>query len=193
MAFITTDDINFIIIFILPGYVSLVLYHKISLSKMKLKEFDKIIWSIIFSTIIFFPYSYIENLKTISEIIEHISLFRNFLIVIIYSIVLGTGTGLIERWIFKKDIVGGNIWGFYFNHIPDAGEWIGIRTKNNNEYIGKILVASKTKENHGGIIISNPKLIKRNQEGNIIQHINLGGELLILEKEIETLYLDIKF
>lgn len=190
MSLISMDDVGFILFFILPGYVSLVLFQSVSLTKPLEKEFDKIGYSLFSSTIIFAIYARLNNIYTFESIFKSFDTFSNFLVIMVYGVLLGLSFGLFVYVVFRKGIIRGSGWNYFFDSVPSKGAWITIATKRKREYLGKISKSSRS-EKRGSVVIIEPKLMVRDATGAVDYHQELGKLLLVLESEIESVvYVD---
>ena len=188
MSLLTFDDIGFLIAFILPGYVTLAIYQKISLAEPIEKEMDKIVLSLIFSTFLYLPYVFLKQIWTIEEVKKDVFIFSNYLTILVYATIIGSVSGIATRFFFRKDVIEGKAWNDFFKTMPEEGAWISVKTTKGNEYIGKLYKSSilPRYKTQGSVILREPKLVIRDSDGAILNLQDLGTSSLHIDSEIET-------
>lgn len=181
MSLNPASDIGFFILYITPGFITLEIYEKLALIDRELKYYEKMIWSLIVSTAIYFPYSFFRGIKTFDEVRAHILIFQNLLVTMIFGIILGVTLGVLNRLVLQKDIVEGNAWDLSFTMQRHDNANISIITNEENkerEYFGQVLLVSLG-DTPKEILIANVKLVKRDADYAVEELIDLGGDLLI--------------
>jgi len=190
MSLLSVDDLGFVFVFFLPGYLALIIYQKLSLSDPLQKDLDKIGWCLFFSTLLYMPYVMYYNLNTFDDIKNSIYVFSNFLYIMFCGIVLGCISGILVYATFRKNIIMGGAWNHFFENIPYTGAWVSITTKGKKEYLGKISKVSRSRIK-GNLILIEPVIMLRDNMGGVEYHQELGRSMLILESEIESVvYVD---
>lgn len=74
---IISEELGFIFLYILPGFLSFEICREIILLEREFKEFESVIYSFIFSTLIYTPTAYIMNITTIEGLKESLYSIQN--------------------------------------------------------------------------------------------------------------------
>jgi len=192
MSFDPASGIGFFIVYLAPGFATLEVYTMFALVDRELKEYEKLIWSLIISTVIYYPYSIVKGIKTFEEAQGDFFIFQTILTLIIIGIFLGSVLTVINRFILQRDMVEGTAWDISFNDIPETNAGVSIFTKSGTEYFGYMKLVS-IGDTLREVVLGNVKLVKRDKDFDIIELKDLNGDMLLsgdLIKNILFVYED---
>lgn len=181
---IISEDLGFIFLYILPGFLSFEICRDIILLERKFKEFESIIYSFIFSTIIYTPAAYIMKITNIEGLKESLYSIQNMFVFIIIGLILGYASGSIYKKYFLKGVYKGQTWDFAFNTSVEEAEYIYVLTTSGLEYQTDELVYSEAESPHE-LFLFDAKLVKRNNEFKVISIKNLNSDIFIEGKYVE--------
>ena len=142
-----------------------------------------VISSLFLSLLIYGVYGYFTGISDLDMIRDTILLPQNLLAILSCSLLMGAVPGLILRLFFRGGIVRGDAWQVSMNMASKKGSWIIVYTKDSREYKG-ILHYSGAKDFAKEVSIRRPKRIFRDSEGNLLEEVNVGKEILFSEKDI---------
>jgi len=110
MALPSLADVVVVIVLLLPGFISLVLFKWISIIETKLSDFETIVWSLFISLWIYTFFSAITGINDVDSIRDGIFLPSNLIIILGLSLLFGLLFGAVVRYSFRTRIVRGDCW-----------------------------------------------------------------------------------
>lgn len=180
------DDISFLILYIIPGFIFLKLYSKIKVISEKIDEVHLVIYSLIISSVIFSPFVFYFRIKTFDEARSFFFHFESLFAIIIISIITSISVGYIAKKVFSPDIREGNVWDLSFNTAMEEIAFIDVYLKNGEEYISNEFLISQGDSKHE-ILLKNARLIKRNDDNEVIENKVIDGHVYIKESEMKKI------
>lgn len=177
------EGIYVILLWFIPGFFGYTLFRFVSVEATKHSEYDKTILSLMYSLVsygILFqftgPMSY-EQL--ISKLYDPVFLRNIWLL----PAILGTIAGLPARLTVQKRTLFGDCWILFQDKLRDKKPGVTIYTKDGKEIEGILNYAGK-EEVDKEIIITNPKMIIRDEVYEPIFERSLGNEMLFTKDDI---------
>jgi hypothetical protein len=181
-------DVFTVIVLVLPGFVSFVLFNWISIVERKFSDFEKIVGSLFMSLLIYAVFSFITGINNINTIRDLIFLPNNLAIILLLSLILGVTPGIITRYAFRQQVVRGDCWDVCMNRaIKNKNFWVLVYTELGSEYKGRLHLFGTEGEHKHEIVLEKPKLIIRNEEGKVDKEFQIGSELLFLQKDVRRI------
>jgi hypothetical protein len=177
------EDVVFVIVLLLPGFFSIVLFKKIGIREKKISDFESTIWSLFASLSIYAVFGYLTGVNNLETIKNSILNPLNISLIFGLAILIGGGFGLLNRWIFRRGIKAGTCWEAIFRAAAEEGTYVLVYTANNEEYKGELQsagVAESPKE----IVVKNPKLILRNADLSIKSEMKIGTCMIFNENDV---------
>ena len=179
-------DILTIIIFIVPGFMTLLVASRIGIEEKEYSEFETIVWSIIFSLLIYVSFSQIVGISGIDVYAEQVLHPQKLAIILSIGFGYGLLFGVITKIVFRRNIIAGDCWDVFQKRIGKNECFVIVYTNNGLEYKGQLHYAGKGKAQRE-IIVYKPKLIIRDEDWAIKEEMEIGKELLFTEKDIQRI------
>jgi len=186
MALPSLADVILVVTLLLPGFISLVLFRRISVLERKMSDLELVIWSLFISMIIFSLFGLVTGIKDIDSLRDKILFSENFLFLFGLSLALGIIPSLIVKKRFRRNVGRGNCWTTSLNNASERVSYILVYTQDGLEYKGKLHYSGGEETPHA-ITIRKPKLILRNKNWKVLREIDLGKEILFREKDIKRI------
>lgn len=177
-------DVLIVIFFIVPGFVSLSIIRHVGLFENELSDKELVIWSVLFSLIIYTIFALKFNVQNIDDLRQSIFDWEQTVWIIGLSLGLGFLIGYIIKFVYRRNTHRGKIWNYLVKKIPDMERYSNVRVvTEEKEYEGQLFYWG-TDYTPRDIVLANPKLIvtKNNKEEKIDQ----GKELFIPESSIKS-------
>jgi len=169
---------------IVPGFLTFRIINWLGSYELKLDQFVTTIYSLIFSIIIFIPLSFIFKLTSFSDINVHVTEPSFVLVSLAISIIIGIIIGHVIRFVFRKKVRLDNAWDGFAKSLLQRS--VIVYTTDDKEYKGWIKRVSIGKDEKREICLGDPKLVKRDDKGNV-KLINIGQEILFAESNIKRI------
>ncbi len=186
MGFPSSIDALLVIALLIPGFITLTLFRWITCLEKQLAEYHMILWSLVSSLIIFGIFSYSVEINDFSNLQQIILTPENLVLLLGLSVILGGGLGIVIKLLFRKDFVRGDCWEVSMKEAGQKGTWVTIHTNDDCEYIG-YLHYSGGGDKPKDLTIREPELILRDKNWDITKKIEMGKEILFLEKDIKRI------
>ena len=177
-------DIWTLLILIVPGFLTFRIINWLGSYELKFDQFVTTIYSLLFSIITFIPLSFIFQLNSFSDINIHVTEPKFVLSSLAISIIIGIIIGLVIRFIFQKAVRLDNAWDGFAKSLLQRS--VIVYTTDDKEYKGWIKRVSIGKDEKREICLGDPKLVKRDDKGNV-KLINIGQEILFTESNIKRI------
>lgn len=188
MALPSLADVVMVIVLLLPGFISLVLFKWISIIERKLSDFETVVWSLFISLLIYTVFSAITGISDVDSIRDGIFLPNNLMLILGLSLTFGFLPGVLLRYGFRKRIVRGDCWNVCMARVKSKkSPWVIVYTEKGLEYKGRLHIFGTEGEHPRELVIEKPKLIQRNNEGKVLKEIKMGSEILFLQKDIRRI------
>jgi len=181
-------DVVTVIVILLPGFISLVLFKWISIIERKISEFETVVWSLFLSLLIYMIFGAATGISDFDSIRNAILLPSTLFMVLSLSLILGLLPGGIVRYALRKQTVRGDCWDVCMNRADSTNNrWVIVYTENGLEYKGRLHVYGTEGEYRRELVIEEPKLIQRTSDGKVKYEIETGKEILFLQKDIRRI------
>jgi hypothetical protein len=185
MALPSIFDVVTVIVILLPGFISFVIFRWISIIERKFSEFEITVWSLFMSLVIYAIFSYITGINNIDSIRDSIFLPTNLSIVMGLSLLFGIIPSLVTRFLFRKGVTRGDCWDTCMRHMEKKKHfWVMVHTEKGLEYKGRTYLYGTEGENNRELVIEEPKLIVRDEKGKMLLEKPMGQEILFLQNDI---------
>jgi len=189
---VISEDLGFILLYILPGFLSFEICREIILLEREFKEFKSVIYSFIFSTLIFTPAAYLMKITTIEDFKVSLYTIQNMFVFIIVGLILGYAFGKTYKKYFLKGVYKGQPWDIAFNppveedELIEQSDSVYVLTTSGLEYqTNEIFYSDKQKPHE--LLLIDAKLVQRNNEFEITNITELKSDVFIEGKYIERL------
>ena len=183
MALPSLADVVFIIVLLIPGFITLVLFRWIAILERKLSDYELVIWSVFLSLLIYSIVSWHTGVTNIDNIRDNMLLPENLLLTLSLSLLFGVGTGYAVKFALRKNIIRGDSWQVSMKIAGKEGAWVIIYTTDDCEYKGALHYFGGV-ESPKEVSIREPILIVRDKQMNVTKEIPMGEEILFSEKNI---------
>jgi hypothetical protein len=155
---------------------------------LKFSEFEFTAWSLFLSLFVYVPFSLTTGLNNLDVIRDQLFNPFNFILLIVYTLLVGSAIGLALKP-FRKGIRLGDTWERVAAGLFAMGSgWAIVYTENGSEYKGKVHMMG-IEENPREILLRNPVWIVRNETHDVIKEIAMGTEILFTEKDVRRIVL----
>ena len=179
-------DVFFVIVLLVPGFISLLLLRWIAIFESKLTDLNLVISSLLLSLIIYGAFGWISGMTSFDSIRDNILIPQNLIGVLVVSVLVGVIPGVIIKRFFQGGIVRGDSWVISMKKASDKGSWVIVYSVAGQEYKG-ILHYSGGKEFPKEVTIRKPKQIFRDANGCLSEEVEIGKEILFSEKDISRI------
>jgi len=183
MALPSLGDVVFIIVVLIPGFLTLTLFRWLAILENKISDYVLTVYSLSFSLLILTIYAFHTNITDIDVIRTNILSPTYLVEILAIALSLGVGFGLIVRYAFRRRIVRGSPWEASMTVASKEGCWVIVYTEDGREYKGT-LHRSGGGDYPSEISIRDPKQILRDDQFKIKREIPVGLEILFREKDI---------
>lgn len=180
------SDIFFIILIVIPGYISIKIYRNIGGLKRIMPDKEILYSSLFLSTIIYFVLGFIFQINDYDALKNEILKPNNIPIVLITTVVVGAIFGaILYAWRRYKSLVPDDCWTSVLRDYVAIYDdpWIVVYTSDGKEYkgiLGYFGIEHEPKE----LTIEQPYRILRDNNFNLIENVFLGDEMFFTEKDI---------
>lgn len=190
MALPSLADVIFVIVLLIPGFITLSLFRWFAILERKLSEYRLILWSLVFSLIIYAVFSWHTGINDIDSIRDNMLIPENLAKILALSLTFGFVPGLIVRFGRARfrghSVVRGDCWEACMTQASKEGSWVIVYTEDGHEYKGILHY------NGGGgfpreISIRRPKLILRDDRWKVSKEFKMGKEILFQEDDIQRI------
>ncbi len=186
MALPSLEDVVFVIVLLIPGFLAFMLFKKIGIRERQVSDFESTIWSLFASLTIYAVIGYFVGFLNLESIRENILNPVNIASIFGLAILLGGGLGLVARLLFRRGYQAGDCWEACIKAAGKKGSYVLVYTSNNEEYKGELVlggVSAAARE----IVIRNPKLIARNPDLTVKTQFEIGKTIIFNESDIRRI------
>ena len=185
MALPSIIDVVTVIVLLLPGFISFVLFKWVSIVERKFSEFEMIVWSLFMSLFIYAVFSFITGINNIDSIRDSIFMPTNLAILMTLSLLFGIIPSGVTRLFLRQRVVRGDCWNVCMSRMERQQHyWVIIHTEKGLEYKGRTHVYGTEGENNRELVIEEPKLIIRDKNGKVLEEKPMGAEILFLQNDV---------
>ena len=179
------SDALVVVILLVPGFIAMKLFARITAFDRKLSDFDITVYSLMLSLIIYLPFTLFTGLSTLDRIREAILFPSTLGWLLLLSIVMGIGPGFVVKLMFRRGFFVGNVWQGIIGRIPKNVYpiFVLVDTVDGKEILGQ-LHSVGTGDQPKDVLLFEPKLIIRNKTLIVEKRLDLGKELFIPEKDV---------
>lgn len=186
MALPSLDDVVFVLVLLMPGFISLTLFRRILALEKKISEFELVIWSVLFSLLIYAVYGWYNGMTDVNVIKNNILQPERLVAVLGLSLVIGVVPSVIMKRLFRRNVFCGQIWNTCMRSASKEGSWVTVFTSDGKEYKGS-LHYSGGEGSPNEITIRKPKLILRDSKGYLEEEVDIGQEVLFNQEDIKRI------
>ena len=177
------EGIYVILLWIIPGFFGYTLFRFVSVSATKHSEFDKTIFSLLYSFtsyVILFQFTGpLSFEQLVLKLFDPVFLRNSWFLPAILGIIAGAPARLTSQ----KRTLPGDCWILFQHKLRDKKPGVTVYTKDGKEIEGILNYAGK-EEVDKEIIITNPKMIIRDKKHEPISEMSLGNEMLFTKDDI---------
>lgn len=179
-------DVVFVVVILIPGFISLVLFRWITVYKRKISDNQLILWSLVCSLFIYTIFSYITRISDIDKIRDIIFEPKYLIFILSLGAVIGLVPGTFIWFRFRRNMVTGDCWEVSMKIASKEGSWIIVYTDDGREYKGTLHYSGSADEPRE-ISIRQPKMIIRNDKGDVVKELKIGKEIFFSEDDIKRI------
>lgn len=179
-------DAVLVITLLLPGFISLVLFRRISVIQKKMSDFELVIWSLFVSVLIYSVFSLFTGITNLDSLRDKFLFSENLAFLFGLSLIFGTIPGLIVKKGFRRNVVMGSCWTLSLKNASKRISWVLVYTQDECEYKGQLHYSGGEETPHG-ITIRKPRLILRDDNWKVTKEIKMGEEILFGETDIKRI------
>jgi len=183
------EDTLAVIILVIPGFISVKVFARITAFDHKLSDFDTTVYSLGTSLAIYVPFVLLTGLDNFDKVRDYILLPANLGLIGLLSVGSGTVSGIGVKLLFRKRFHWGDVWEGNVVEIEkrlSAPYFVIANTVDNQEIIGQISSAG-TRGQSKDLLLAEPKLIIRNKDLTVREQMPLGTQVYIPEHSITKL------
>jgi hypothetical protein len=186
MALPSLADAMLVVTLIIPGFISLVLFRKISVLERKISDLELVVSSLFVSVLIYYLFSLVTGIKDIDSLRDKIFFSENLVILFGLSLIFGIVPGLVVKLGFRRNVFMGSCWTLSLEKASKRVSYILIYTQDGLEYKGQLHYSGGVETLHE-ITMREPKLILRDKNWKVLREIKMGEEILFGEKDIKRI------
>lgn len=186
MALPSLEEVVFVIVLLIPGFFAFMLFKKIGIREKQVSEFESTVWSLFASLAIYAIFGYFAGFFSLDIIKENILNPMNIASIFGIAAILGGGSGLAARLLFRRGYKAGDCWETCVKAAAKKGSYVLVYTSNNEEYKGELL-AGGVSEAPREIVIKNPKRILRDSKLAVKTEFETGRTMLLNESDIRRI------
>lgn len=185
MALPSLSDVVFVMVLLIPGFISFVLIRWIAIFESELSDSRLVIWSLFLSLVIYGVFGWFTGMTEFDTIRDNMLVPQNLLGILVLSFLIGTIPGLIIRGAFRKNIARGDSWQASMKIASKLvkAPWVMIHTMDGHEYKGTLHYTGG-KGFPKEVSIRKPKQIFRDSDGYLLEEVEIGKEMLFSEKDV---------
>lgn len=188
MALPSLVDIVTVIVILLPGFLSFILFKWTSIIQRKFSDFETVVWSLFVSLLIYLIFGAITGISDFDTIRDSILLPSTLFLILTLSLSFGLIPGGIVRYAFRKRVVRGDCWDVCMSRADSTKNWwVIVYTQNGLEYKGRLHVYGTEGEYRRELVIEEPKLIQRDSDGRVKREVQAGKEILFSQQDIRRI------
>lgn len=176
-------DILLVVVLLVPGFVTIILFKKIAMREKKLTDFETTVWSLSASLAVYAVFGYITGLDNIDLIRENIFIPVNIVLLFGLATIFGGCFGAMSRMLFRRGYRSGDCWEACFKSAAAKGSYILVYTADGKEYMGELFLAGVS-ESSKEITLRNPTVILRDSEGYVLSDFEIGKNILFKESDV---------
>lgn len=182
MSLPSVSDLYFILIILVPGFVTLSLIRHSAIFDRTLSDNETIYWSLFCSMIIFTTYLYGKTDVTFQQLSEEFIQYENISKIIVISLVYGLVFGYFVKIAFRRSIFRDDCWELCFKNASKNETWLSVYTNDGEEYQGQLHYNSGSIDPREFTIRHPHKIVR--QEDQVIEK-EWGEEILFIEDDIK--------
>jgi hypothetical protein len=186
MTLPSLENVVFVIVLVLPGYVALTLLRWIAIHERKIQEYQVVFLSVFISMLIYGLSSFFVGSSDYEVIKNNVLLPSSLLIIFGLSTLFGVSIGLGWRFVlttFYGDVKRGDCWDAVMNDVWKEGAWVAVFTTTGQEYRGFLNYLGgegQPKE----ITIKEPTFVLRDKNWTLLKEVSVGEQMYFSEKDI---------
>ena len=184
MALPSLTDIIVVIVLVSPGFISFIVFKWLSIVEKKFSELEIIIYSLIFSLLIYPIFGAITGCSDIDSLRNSIFQPNNVALIVGLGLLFGFIPGGIVRLSLRKGLIREDCWNLCMGRADKSNSWVIVYTKDGFEYKGILHLYGTKGEHPRELVIEKPKLILRDKNGKLLNEIKTGSEILFLQEDI---------
>jgi len=176
-------DIVLVVVLLVPGFLTVILFKKIAMREKKLTDFEATIWSLVTSLVIYAIFGHITGLQNIDSIRENILVPGNIGLIFALAVSFGGGLGILSRALFRRGYRSGDCWEACLKSAAAKGSHLLVYTVDGKEYMGELCLGGIS-EAPKEIVLRNPKVILRDSKGFVLDNYEVGNNILFKENDV---------
>lgn len=176
-------DILLVVVLLVPGFITIILFKKIAMREKKLTDFETTVWSLSASLAVYAVFGYITGLDDIDLIRENIFMPVNITLLFGLAIAFGGCFGAISRVLSRRGYRSGDCWEACFKSAAAEGSYVLVYTADGKEYMGELCFAGVS-ESSKEITLRNPTVVLRDSEGCVLGDFEIGKNILFKENDV---------
>lgn len=111
MALPSLGDVIFVIVLLIPGFIALRIFRWLAIFEKEMKEYQSILWSLLYSLFIYAVFSWHTGIGDIDSIRNYMLIPENLAEILVLGLTFGLISGLIVRLAFRRGtFVRGDCW-----------------------------------------------------------------------------------
>jgi hypothetical protein len=178
-------DALVLVVLIVPGFVFVRVFARVTAFDRKLSEFDMTVLSFIASLIVYIPFSYLTSLDSIDKIRDAVLMPQTIALLLSLSFAMGLFPGLVVKKWFRPKYVHGTVWEAVVKDQPEKGVFVLVHTVLDQEIMGK-LHSIGTGDSPKDMRLLDPVMVIRDKGLNARKQMRLGKEIYLSEKDVQS-------
>jgi len=182
-------DTFVVVILVIPGFVAVKIFARVTALDHKLSDFDTTVYSLATSLAIYVPFVLLTGLDNFDKIRDSILLPGNLELISLLSVGTGGVIGTFVKLLFRKRFHWGDVWEGSVVEIEkrlNPPYFVIVHTVDNEEIVGQISSAG-ARHQAKDLLLAEPKLVIRNQNLTVREQMPLGTSVYIPEHSITKL------
>jgi hypothetical protein len=179
-------DALVLVVLIVPGFVAVKVFARITAFDRRLSDFDMTVFSFIASLIVFVPFSYLTSLDSIDKIRDAVLMPQTIALLLSLSAAIGLLPGLVVKRGFRSRYFLGTVWDSIASDLPEKDVFVLVHTVLGQEIMGR-LDSMGTGDSPKELRLLEPQMIIRDKSYKARKKLRLGKQMFVSEKDIESI------
>jgi hypothetical protein len=179
------SDAIIVVILLVPGFVAFSIIRRLGAFGKGFSEFETVAWSVLFTIIVFMPFTAITGLTDFDKIRDGFLYPYNIAVLFISTLGVGFGIGTISRRL-RKHYSQGDPWEILMTRNKN-GSWVTVITKDGKEYMGWYFMSGIGSDKRE-LVLLEPSQILREPDGDYSDKMRIGDKVIFKEDDIARIF-----
>jgi hypothetical protein len=185
--FFSIADALVVIVLLVPGFVAAKIFARITAFDRKLSDFEMTVLSFALSLVTYIPFSYLTSIDTLNKIRQAALMPQNITLLLLLAVVIGLLPGLMVKRLYRRGYHPGTVWDAVIRDLnPKESVFVLVYTALGQEIMGQLDQVG-TGDTAKELRLLQPKMIIRDKNYEATNRLQLGKQMFIAEKDIQSI------